>query len=400
MMNERSCTATRVRALILGIVLLLGASGCTTTQVIKANPTPARHANDQLPTSLLLDIGVLPFDPNIPPDADAGDKKQTVIPDVRKAESQYIAYHLKDTLELTGNWGAVRVIPEPSEAVDLTISGKILLSDGESLRAHITAVDSSGRVWIDKDYKDAASKFSYDKTRVDPFQDFYNKIANDLLDYREKLPQNELANIRQISSLKFARDLSPDAFDKYLTERGGRTRIKQLPAKGSKMLARVDKIKQREYRFIDTLDDYYGNFYREMKPSYDAWRRATYEDAMKLRMMQAQSRNRILGGVALIAGGIYASNKSETSAEQAASVASVIGGIGTLKSGLDRRAEAQIHEQSLREESQSLGSEITPYVLNIEGRTIELKGTADAQYKQWRKILRQIYAEETGLPVK
>ena len=166
------------------------------------------------------------------------------------------------------------------------------------------------------------------------------------------------------------------------------------------MMARVDKIKHREYRFVDTLDSYYGKFNREMKPSYDEWRHSTYQEAVKLRMLNAQARNRILGGAALILGGLYASKESNTYAGQTAAVAAVIGGIGTVKTGLDKKAESEINKKSLSELSQSLGSEIKPYVLDIEGRTIELTGSADAQYKQWKKLLKQIYAEETGLPAK
>ena len=35
--------------------------------------------------------------------------------------------------------------------------------------------------------------------------------------------------------------------------------------------------------------------------------------------------------------------------------------------------------------------------LKIEGETIELEGSAAAQYEEWRNILRAIYIEETGL---
>jgi len=384
-----------------GLVMLLSLclTACTSTQIIKANSTPAKQSTEQIPPELLLDIGIMPLDPGIP-SSDEAIEKNMIVPDVRRAESQFIAYHLKDTLELTGNWGAVRVIPEPSEAVDLTITGKILLSDGERLQAKIKATDSRGRTWINDTYEDVASKYSYDRVNEDPFQDFYNDIANDLLKVRSRMDQSDVAEIRETSRLKYANDLSPDAFGQYLDQRGKRTAVKQLPSEDNAMLARVDRIKQREYLFIDTLDDYYGKFYREMKPSYNEWRHATYDEAVRLRMMQEQARNRLLGGAALIAGGIYASGKSGTYAGQTAAVGAVAGGIGTIKSGLDRRAEAEIHEESLRELSQSLGSEITPYVLDIEGRTIELTGTADAQYQQWRKILKEIYAKETGLPVK
>lgn len=385
------------KVLVFFATLIL-ATSCTSTTVVDANSTPAKQSNVYMPPELLLDIGVLPFDPGIPDDPEEIDN-ELIVPDVRRAESRYIAYQLKDTLERTGNWGAVRVTPESSEAVDLDIRGEILLSDGESLRARVNAVDSRGITWIDKVYEDNASKYSYDRPKEDPFQDFYNQIADDLLAMRDKLSKKQLSTIRQISGLQYAASLSPAAFDEYLDERGNRVRINKLPSEDNAMMERVERIKEREYLFVDTLDDYYGKFYREMKPSYDEWRFATYEEAVNLREMEKQARNRLLGGAAMIAGGLYAGNKSGTYAGQTASVGAVMGGIGSIKSGLDRRKEAEIHEESLREMSQSLGSEIAPFVLDIEGRTIELTGTADAQYEKWRRLLKEIYAEETGLPV-
>ena len=114
--------------------------------------------------------------------------------------------------------------------------------------------------------------------------------------------------------------------------------------------------------------------------------------------MQKQSRNRLIGGAALVAAGIYAGSESSTYAETLASAGVVSGGVAAIKSGLNRRKDAEIHAQSLRELGQSLGGEVTPYVLEIEGKTIELSGTATAQFSQWRDLLRQIYSEETGLP--
>ena len=383
-------------------VMLLGlflSQSCTSTEVVTANSKPAKQSVQQLPFELFMDVGIAPLDPNIPELEDLEDGKIPIVPDVRKAESRYIAYHLKDTMELTGNWGAVRVVPDKSTAVDLHVSGEILESDGEQLHIRIRAVDSTGTQWLERDYKDVASKYSYERPKEDPFQDLYNDIANDLLQARERLSVNKIEIIRNVSSLKYAKDLSPEAFGDYIVERRGKVEINQLPAANDAMLQRVNRIKEQEHLFVDTLDDYYGRFYREMKISYDEWRFATYEEAVKLRQLEKQARNRLLGGAAMIAGGIYAGTESGTWAGQAASAGAVVGGIGAIKSGLDRRKEAEIHAESLRELSQSLGTEITPFVLDIEGRTIELTGTADAQYQQWRDILKSIYVEETGLPV-
>ena len=380
--------------LSLSLLLL---EGCTSTSVITANSTPAIQAQDNLPASLLMDIGITPFDPNIP-ESEKDLEKGFIIPDVRRAESGYMAYHLKDTLELTGNWGAVRVTPTATNTADLQVMGQILESDGEQLQAHIWAIDSTGRTWLNKSYKDTASKFSYEAIKEDPFQDLYNDIANDILMARNSMSAAEVNNIRQVSELQFAKNLSPDAFEGYLVEHKGRVRITQLPAQDDIMLTRVENIKEREYLFVDTMDDYYGRFYTDMRASYDEWRLATYQEAILLRQLQKQSRNRLIGGAALVAAGIYAGSESSTYAETLASAGVVSGGVAAIKSGINRRKHAEIHAQSLRELGQSLGGEVTPYVIEIEGKKIELSGTATAQFSQWRDLLRQIYSEETGLP--
>jgi hypothetical protein len=291
-------------------------------------------------------------------------------------------------------------MPTMSEAVDLQISGEILESNGETLKARITATDATGKQWVSKVFEDNASKYSYRASMEDPFQDFYNDIANALLLERQKLKKAQLTNLRQVTRLKYANGLAPDAFGGYLTERRGRTSITQLPAQNDTMLNRVKQIKVREDLFVDTLDDYYGNFYREMKPSYNEWRLATYDESLKLKEMKAKAYKAGAIGVLSVVGGIYGASQSNTWAGQAAGVAAVGGGIMAGKVALERYQEAEIHAQSLRELSQSLGAEITPHVLSIEGRTIELTGTADVQYQEWRRILKDIYAEETGLPVK
>ncbi len=372
-------------------------AGCTTTEVVTANSKPAIQASTAIPFDELLDIGILPLEPNIPADPEVLER-ELIVPDVRRAESSYISYHLKDTLELTGNWGAVRVTPDSSNAVDVELRGTILLSDGEQLRVEVEAIDATGKTWFVNTYADIASKYSYASPKEDPFQDLYNDIANDLLIARQKLNSDEVINIKAVASLKYANDLAPDAFEGYITERRGQVAVLQLPASNDSMMERVSRIKEQEYLFVDTLDDYYSRFYREMRPSYDEWRHATYDEAIRLREIERQARNRLIGGALLIAGGIAAGADSNSWATEAAAAGAVTGGIGAIRSGLQRKKEAEIHAASLKELSNSLGTEIAPYVLDIEGRTIELSGTADQQYVQWRALLKQIYAEETGLP--
>ena len=384
---------------VLTVVIAIPA--CSSTEIVRANSTPPMIAKTQPPIDLYMDIGIMPLEPGIPEGEEALENS-LIIPDVRRAEARYIAYQLKDTLELTGNWGAVRVIPQFTEAVDILITGKILDSNGEELKLQVTVADSTGQVWLSRTFTDTASKYSYEAPKEDPFQDIYNDVANAILIYRQKLGEPELAKIKQVSNLRYAIRLSPEAFGGYLTESKGSVQIEQLPASNDQMLVRVNRIKEREYLFVDTLDDYYGNFFRDMKASYHEWRYATYDEAVAAKRLKKESMKRLIGGAAVVAAGVAASasKQSNTYASQAAGLGVVGGGIGLIKSGLSRRQRAEVHENALKEISESLGAEITPYVLDIEGRTIELTGTADVQYEEWREILKQIYIEETGLPAR
>ena len=38
-------------------------------------------------------------------------------------------------------------------------------------------------------------------------------------------------------------------------------------------------------------------------------------------------------------------------------------------------------------------------VVDIEGQTAELTGSAEEQFIKWRELLREIYSTETGLPI-
>ena len=54
----------------------------------------------------------------------------------------------------------------------------------------IAVVDSSGKKWFKKRYKQTTGKYAYDrrlKSLGDPFQNLFIRIANDLLSYREKI---------------------------------------------------------------------------------------------------------------------------------------------------------------------------------------------------------------------
>jgi len=231
---------------LLGLlVLAVVASGCTTTQVNRLdNHTPVEQAQREIPSSQLLNVNITEFDPNIPPPEERDDDLP-VVPAVREAEASYFAYNLRTTLESTGHWGAVRVVPETLESAELGIEGTILKSDGETLELKVRAVDATGRVWIDdKVYSHRVGPASYDSRNApeEPFQSLYNEIANDLVAERRRFSEEELVNIRRIAELRFATGIVPEAFDHYLAQERGRYRLVGLPAEYDPMMDRVSAI--------------------------------------------------------------------------------------------------------------------------------------------------------------
>ncbi|MDP4916699.1 MAG: hypothetical protein NWR12_03160, partial [Haliea sp.] len=197
--------------------------------------------------------------------------------------------------------------------------------------------------------------------------------------------------------LQFARSFSPQAFAGYLSEnRKGVLEIRRLPADDDPMLERIRSIRERDQLFVDTLQEHYGHFSGEMQVPYQEWRKMSYEEAIALQELQAESRrNLIAGGVSILAG-IYAAGSSESSSRAAGNVA-IIGGGYLLKSGLEKRAEAQIHVAALEELGMSLEAEITPRVIELEDRTVMLSGNVEEQYAQWRELLADIYQAEVGM---
>ena len=360
-------------------------SSCGSTQVISANSSPAVMASEPLSPEEVLDIGIITFDPNIPNDIEESNEN-LVVPDVRRAESRYIAYHLKNTLENTGNWGAVRVLPNSTESSHIEISGKILSSDGEMLRIKITAIDSKKNKWIERIFEDRATGLGYENPTEDPFQDLYNEIANELLAFKASLSSRDSANIKEIAKLRFARDLAPEKFDGYLVEdQNGSLRIEQLPASNDPMMIRVAQLEELDFLFIDTLDTHFNKFYRETQASYDEWRRTTFSEALRLRELQKEARRRIAAGALMIVGGIAAEGSSS-----AAAYTGAIGGVTAIRQGLSKRVQATNQELRLRELNEALASEITPYVLDIEGKTIQISGSAEQQFKEWKTLLKRI----------
>jgi len=366
------------RTVLLFITLsFVALTGCSSRVVKSANHVPVERVHTEIPEELLMDVGIQIFDPGIE-DAEA-EGKTFVFPELRRAESRFFPFLLMETLQTSAAWGAVRVVPNEKNAVDVLVQGKILESDGELLKLEVAVSDASGQEWFTKEYESLTSKYSYDRRRreeADPFQGVYNEIANDMLAYRrEHLDAQNIREVRTIAQLRFAESFSPDSFSEYMTtDKKGIYHIQRLPADNDPMLERIHRIRERDYLFVDTLQEYYGKFVRDMGQPYDEWRSQSYEEVVRLRELQRTARNRKIGGIAAILAGIAAAGSSSGSAATAGQVA-VIGGGYITKSGFDKSAPADIHIEALQELGDSLEAEIQPHGTAVKDSTITLRAT-------------------------
>jgi hypothetical protein len=399
-MRERS-SFTRGLVLLALAAAGLALQGCVVQEQRPMTRIPAERATAEIPQHELLDVGIRIFDPNIPEDEKQLEKDR-IFPDVRRAESRYIPVTLRDTLERTGYWGQVRVFPPGAEGTDLLLDGTILESNGRVLRLEVTAQDATGRVWYRKTYEGEADTRAYKGgpgQPADPFENLYNTIANDLLEARRRLPRDELVAIRQVSELRFAAELAPYAYGPYLgQDRKGEYSVVRLPAEQDPLMQRIHGVRERDYALIDTLNEHYAAFGAGMSDPYTNWRKYMYEELEAEAEAKRQALTRQLLGAAAVIGGVVAGSNSSGSAASAAATAAVIGGMYAFKSGFDMRAEVKMHGETLKQLGDSFQAEVQPMVVDVEGRTLQLKGSAEEQYAEWRRLLKELYENETGLP--
>jgi hypothetical protein len=386
----------------VAVALNVALSACMTHE---SRPLPrinAIQAATEIPEDQLLDVGVRLLDENVPKD-EKTQEKEKIFPDVRRAEARYIAMQMRNTLEGTGHWGQVRVVPADADALDLHVSGKILESTGANLNLEVTVSDATNRVWFKKVYEQPADTRSYKDNSGrprDPFQNLYSTLANDMLAYRQELAVADLQAVRRVSELRFASDLAPYAFKDYIgADKKGVIRVARLPADDDPLLVRMDRIRERDYALLDTINEHYALFAENMSDPYINWRRYSYDEIEAQDEAKRQALTRKLLGAAAIIGGLVAGTETNTYVGQAAATAAIFGGAYAIKSGFDKGAEVKMHSDSLRQLGESFQAEVQPMVVEVEGRTLQLKGTADEQYHEWRRLLKELYENETGVAV-
>jgi hypothetical protein len=356
-----------------------------------------------LPEDQLLDVNVQIFDPGKLPSSKSASRGLS--DDIRKAEARYIPVHLRDAIQRTGQWGAVRVVPAEMAGTEVLVFGKILKSDGEVLELQITASDALGKRWFKKTFKGKTTAERYESVATDQtevFEDVYALIAEALVEYRRKISPERARETRQIAELRFAEEFVPDAFGGYLERSrwSDEVTVERLPAEGDPLMTRVRRIRERDYLLVDTLDSHYEGLSRDMSQVYTDWRRSRFQEIQVIRKIDARKNAQVASGFGLILLGVAAAALGDNSSGLGSAVGGAAAAAGTqlILQSSQISEEAEINKAALEEMGVSFGADARSIVVEVEGQTVELTGSAEEKYARWQEVLMNLHALETDTP--
>ena len=311
------------------------------------------------PTMPLLDIAVELFDPGV-----SGEDRSPVAA-VRRLESQLLAGELRETLVRSNQWGAVRLVPTASSLTPVSIRAGIAVSDGRDLVLDVVVKDAMGALW----FEDTLA-YRQQSAGDNALDGIFNALANRLLSVWQDKDRDERYALLQGAEIAYAEALAPDAFSGMIQRSEDDWQIVRLPAEDDPMLARIERIRNQEYLFCDTIDEQYVDMVDRVDPTYRLWRSATLEQTEWLERYQRRAAART--------GSAGDSEFTRMQAEYAA------------------YRSFRIQEQALFELAEAFDAEARPTVIRTQDQVFRLEGTLDSQYDTWRDLLRDIYLIETG----
>ena len=311
------------------------------------------------PSAPALDVGVVLFDPGV----DAKDVSPTAA--VRRLESKLLAGQLRDALVASNQWGVVRMVPVTSALVPVNIRSQIIKSDGRDLVLQVNAIDAAGAVIFDHviGHREAVAG--------EGFAELFNAISNRLVQWWQQQAERDRASLLSLAEVRYAQQLAPDAFLGLAEQVDGQWQLQRLPADNDPMMRRVDRIRNQEYLFCDTVDEQYVALWERVGGTYALWRDAGREQAYWLDTYEARVRAR--------------GDRSDDSR------------YARMQAEYAAYRSYRMQEQAWFELAKALDGETQNSVIETADRVVTLEGTLEVQYETWRRLLRDIFAAEQGL---
>ena len=350
-----------------------------------------------------LDVIVPVFDPGLSEEA-AQHKVEGIWPELRRAEANRFAYMLKKALDDTKAFGAVRVTPDKTATGDVYVLGKILESNGEDVKIEIQVYDITNRLWFTRNFSHEVNVGFHKDVRnkgLDPYAPVFEKAANRVAIELEDMQEADLIKLSEMTELRFATNMSADAFAENLTVEDGTAKLVSYPSEDDPMLKRTRAIRVRDQLFVDGLQDQYRDFSDRMDASYLIWQeQSLFEFEAEREASRKATAEAALGVLAIglaILSAVAGSRSNTYGGRSAGTTGAILGGtaaVALFSKSFQTSEESKVHRDALNELGQSIDVDLGPKVVEFDKETVKLTGNAKEQFAQWREFLKKIYEQE------
>ena len=120
----------------------------------------------------------------------------------------------------------------------------------------------------------------------------------------------------------------------------------------------------------------------------------SFYQAKAERKARAEANAQALAGAFLMVAGAAAASNSNSSTGYNAGVVAAASGAGLLAKSAQTSREAKVIREGINELGKDLNIAITPNVIQMEDRLIEVTGDASEQYREWRRVLKEVYEKQ------
>lgn len=321
------------------------------------------------------DVAIAVFDAGIPDDRSLH-RELDVFPRIRRVEALFHPFLVLDALQRAGGWGVLRIVPQADAAAELSVSGRIVHSDGNSLTLHIRAADATGRVWVDRDFTGDVTDDYADTDPAIPehpsYRQLFDAIAAELSRARDALTARQRQEISEVSLLRYAQLIAPRAFGEFVTTTpDGAVTVNRLPARNDPMIERIARVRSTEYVITDTIDAKFRQLHEEIATVYDAWRR------YRRKVLEYEQED------------LQRAERTASKGQR--------GSYESIRNAYDNYKYHRITEQEQDALAVAFENEVGPTVESIEARVAELRSWVEDKYAEWRRILEEMHELETAL---
>ncbi len=147
-------------------------------------------------------------------------------------------------------------------------------------------------------------------------------------------------------------------------------------------MQRMDRVRERDYALVDTLNEHYTNFGESIDDAYPNWRKYSYEELEA----EAEAKREALHAAVARRGRDHRRRARWPEHQQQRGLGGIDGRRHRrhvrVQERLDMRSEVKMHGESLKQLGSSFQNEVQPSVIDIEGRTLELKGSRGAAVRR------------------